>query len=85
MKKFSGIISILLIHLLVFISITGCKKPVNPIKYTLGTFLDSVYNLKGLNTQYDDYNSALQVLGSTLPIIFSSNRGSSGEIGRAHV
>jgi hypothetical protein len=78
MKRFSGIISILLILLLVFISIGGCKKPVNPIKYALGTFPDSVYNLKGLNTQYDDYNSALLVLGSTLPIIFSSNRGSNG-------
>ena len=78
MKRFSGIIPILLILLLVFISIGSCKKPVNPIKYSLGTFPDSVYNLKGLNTQYDDYNSALLVLGSTLPIIFSSNRGSNG-------
>jgi hypothetical protein len=78
MKKYSIVISALLILLLVFINISGCKKPVNPIKYTQGTFPDSVYNLKGLNTQYDDYNSALFVLGGTLPIVFSSNRGSSG-------
>ena len=78
MKKSSVIIPTLLILQIVFILIAGCKKPNNPIKYALGTFPDSVYNLKGLNTQYDDYNSNLYILGSTVPIIFSSNRGSNG-------
>ena len=78
MKKSSDIIFVLLILLVVVIHFTGCKKPVNPIKYTQGTFPDSVYNLKGLNTQYDDYNSNIYSLGSSFPIIFSSNRGSSG-------
>jgi len=78
MKRSSGIISALIFFLAIFLSISSCKKPANPVKYTIGTFPDSVYNLKGLNTQYDDYNSALLVLGNSLPIIFSSNRGSSG-------
>lgn len=56
----------------------GCKKAANPVKYQYGTFPDSVYNLQGLNSAYDDYNSDLYVLGGQVPIIFSSNRGSSG-------
>ena len=78
MKRSSIIISTLFLLLFVFILVAGCKKPNNPIKYTIGTFPDSVYNLKGLNTQYDDYNSNLHVLGGTVPIIFSSNQGSNG-------
>jgi len=58
--------------------IPGCKKDPNPIKYPKGTFPDSVYNITGLNSQYDDYNSTVYVIGSRVPIIFSSNRGSSG-------
>ena len=54
------------------------QKKDNPVKYTQGTFPDSVYNLTGLNTQYDDYNSNILVLGNFTPIIFSSNRNSTG-------
>jgi hypothetical protein len=58
---------------------SGCRKSKNPIKYAMGTFPDSiVVNIEGLNSQFDDYNSTLYILGSTIPIIFSSNRGSSG-------
>jgi hypothetical protein len=78
MKKPSYLILVLLILLIIFTSITGCKKAENPIKYPLGTFPDSVYNLAGLNSQYDDKNSTLYLIGNTFPIIFSSNRGSLG-------
>jgi hypothetical protein len=79
MKKFSGLISILLVILLISFSFTSCKKTVNPIKFTTGTFpTDSVYNLSGINSPYDDYNSDLYILGGSQAIIFSSNRGSSG-------
>jgi len=57
---------------------TGCKKEENPIKFPLGTFPDSVYNIDGLNTQYDDYNSNLYLIGASMPIIFSSNRKTTG-------
>ena len=57
---------------------TSCKKTPNPIKYPLGTFPDSVYNLEGLNSAYDDYNTNVYSIGTDLPVIFSSNRGSSG-------
>lgn len=78
MKKSAGIISALLVSLIILSTITGCKKTGNPIKFPIGTFPDSVYNLAGLNTQYDDYNSTLYKLGGSFSIIFSSNRGSSG-------
>jgi len=75
MKKLVNIIAIAVV-LISFVH--GCKKEPDPIKYPKGTFPDSVYNISGLNSAYDDYNSTLYVIGSRVPIIFSSNRGSSG-------
>ncbi len=63
---------------ILIISMAGCKKTQGPIKYKVGTFPDSVYNIDGLNSPYDDYNSDLYVLGTEMPIIFSSKRESSG-------
>jgi hypothetical protein len=57
---------------------TGCKDNENPIKFPQGTFPDSIYNLTGLNTLYDDYNSNIYIIGASMPIIFSSNRKTSG-------
>lgn len=80
MKNFCIKISLaayVIIISLVFLT-TGCKDKDNPIKFPLGTFPDSVYNLTGLNSQYDDYNSNLYIIGGSMPIIFSSNRKTSG-------
>ncbi len=57
---------------------TGCKKSENPMKYARGTFPDTIINIADINSPYDDYNIALYQLGQTVPIIFSSNRESSG-------
>ncbi|MFN8241079.1 MAG: hypothetical protein U0X39_10080 [Bacteroidales bacterium] len=57
---------------------TSCHKLENPIKYPNGTFPDSVYNLSAINSIYDDYNMDLPEIGSYIPLLFSSNRGSSG-------
>jgi hypothetical protein len=56
----------------------SCKDDTNPIKFPQGTFPDSIYNLTGLNTQYDDYNTNIYLIGSSMQIIFSSNRKTSG-------
>lgn len=54
------------------------KKEDNPIKYKSGFFPDTVLNLGMINSQYDDYNlDSYQLMGSG-PVIFSSNRSSSG-------
>lgn len=58
--------------------LTDCKKTDNPIKYPKGIFPDSVINITDINSVYDDYNTALYQLSETMPIIFSSNRKSSG-------
>jgi hypothetical protein len=70
----AGVFSLIFIPLIIF----GCKKSENPIKYPLGTFPDTVINIADINSAYDDYNMALYRVGATLPIIFSSNRKSSG-------
>ena len=64
--------------LFITICFTACKKTENPIKYPKGTFPDSVINIADINSSYDDYNLALYQIGENLPIIFSSNRKSSG-------
>lgn len=80
MKNFRINISYLVALIIPVLAVmaSGCKKTENPVKYPQGTFPDSVYNLSGLNTQYDDYNSNIYIIGSSMPIIFSSNRKSTG-------
>jgi hypothetical protein len=71
---------IVLIILILSFSIcnTGCKKTENPIKFPNGTFPDSIYNLSGINSAFDDYNLSPYQLGGSLQLIFSSNRRSNG-------
>jgi len=81
MKNFSVVLSIIFVicTLLTFSAVSGCKRIKNPVKYEMGTFPDTAtFNIEGLNTQYDDYNSNLYMIGGAMPIIFSSNRGSNG-------
>jgi WD40-like Beta Propeller Repeat. len=80
MKKSGYINFVTVVFSILFISIcfTDCKKTENPIKYPQGTFPDTVINIADINSAYDDYNIALYQIGETLPIIFSSNRKSSG-------
>jgi hypothetical protein len=78
MKNKSNIFPVLVVLIIVLNLFPGCKKPVNPIKFPVGTFPDSVYNLTSLNSPYDDYNSNISVLQGYIPILFSSNRVSSG-------
>lgn len=80
MKKSSYINYIVLIFsiLSILVCFTDCKKTDNPIKFPKGTFPDTVINMADINSAYDDYNVALYELNNTSPIIFSSNRKSSG-------
>jgi hypothetical protein len=72
-----NIVLVLSILLILFYFET-CKKSENPIKYPKGTFPDTVTNISNINSVYDDYNLALFQITSNLPLIFSSNRKSSG-------
>jgi hypothetical protein len=55
-----------------------CSKSEESTKYPYGIFPDTVLNLEGLNTVFDDYNSTSGEVSGALPLIFSSNRKSSG-------
>jgi len=76
--KRSGFINLTGVIFFLYISVAACKKTDNPIKFPNGTFPDTVVNLADINSGYDDYNMALYQLDDNLPIIFSSNRKSSG-------
>lgn len=73
------LIPALISGLLIMTGLTGCREDGPEIIYNFGTFPDSVYNLEGINSAYDDYNAALPTIGGSLPIMFSSNRSTSGE------
>jgi hypothetical protein len=80
MKK-SGYLNFIITGLGIFFlssCFTNCKKTENPIKFPKGTFPDTVINISDINSAYDDYNLALYQIGETLPVVFSSNRKSSG-------
>jgi len=79
MKK-SGQINVIagILILILTTCFTNCKKPDNPLRFPKGTIPDSIINVDDINSPYDDYNTALYQIGQTLPIIFSSNRRSSG-------
>ncbi len=68
---FAGVI------ILAFYSTESCKKDTQ-VLIPKGIFPDSVYNLDGLNSEYDDYNCNIKILEGNIPVIFSSNRNSSG-------
>ncbi|MBP7731265.1 MAG: PD40 domain-containing protein [Bacteroidales bacterium] len=69
---------VIIFFILLIVSGSGCKKEKDPVKFSRGIFPDSLYNLININSKYDDYNSHLYYMGSTYPLIFSSNRGSNG-------
>ena len=80
MKKIlaNSYISLIISILLISVFIIDCKKDEDPVKYPLGIFPDTVLNLQGLNSEFDDYNSSANQISGGLPLIFSSNRRSSG-------
>lgn len=80
MKKSGNINALTAGFLIFFISVflVDCKKTDNPIKFPKGIFPDSVMAVSDINSPYDDYNIALYQLDGTFPIIYSSNRKSSG-------
>jgi hypothetical protein len=81
MKRSSGFSGkhLLISFLASFIIISGClKKSENPVKYESGFFPDTVMNMGSINSAFDDYNLNINVLTGRGPIVFSSNRNSTG-------
>lgn len=66
--------------LLITLASTSCIKPKYTINYELGIFPDSVVNLQGVNSEYDDYNSAGPAqIDLRIPLVFSTNRFTEGK------
>jgi hypothetical protein len=57
--------------------LTACQQD-HKFNFTSGTFPELPVNMGDINSEFDDYNSALSVIGSTSPLCFSSKRNSSG-------
>jgi hypothetical protein len=56
--------------------LTAC--PWYGYKYNTGTLPDTPVNLEEFNSEYDDYNSTIPILGDFFPLCFSTNRHSQG-------
>jgi hypothetical protein len=69
------------ISVILFLAVIyGCHEKPPAINYKLGIFPDSIINIEGLNTIYDDYNMDLEAstISSLRTVVFSSNRQSAG-------
>jgi hypothetical protein len=64
--------------LLITICFTDCLKNEDSTLFTHGTFPDSVVNMADINSPFDDYNISMYQFTGEAPIIFASNRRSSG-------
>lgn len=73
-------VNIVLAGLLLILGLSNCKRDGNEINYYYGTFPDSVINIQGLNSEFDDYNSAIPQIIGNLPVMFSTNRSSEGGV-----
>jgi hypothetical protein len=60
--------------------LSGCHDKPLKINYELGIFPDSLINIEGLNTRYDDYNMDIEAsrITTVWTTVFSSNRQSAG-------
>lgn len=67
--------------LTVMLSMPGCLEKPPALVFEKGIFPDLPMNLDGLNSSFDDYNCAPEAgyINSSHPIIFSTNRHSSGD------
>jgi len=74
MKKLTLIISSITLLLLLW----GCPNGINKQKYYEAWFPENPVNLGDVNSEFDDYNSALPETHFGKQLIFSSNRRSSG-------
>jgi hypothetical protein len=79
MRSLSKYIPPIIILTLTSIFLFDCSKNEAPVKFPTGIFPDTVLNLEGLNSSFDDYNSTTNEITGSLPLIFSSNRKSSGQ------
>lgn len=69
---------LVLLSIIVITKSSSCGGDDAKINYDYGTFPDSIYNLEGMNSEYDDYNMSLPAIVLDLPVMFSSNRATSG-------
>lgn len=69
---------ILILIILPYLLLSCSTKVENPINYPSGVFPDTVLNMGKVNSKYDDYNLDSYILTGSGPIVFSSNRNSSG-------
>lgn len=50
-----------------------------PVNYEIGWFPESPVNIKDLNTEYDDYNSNINVTGKRIDLYYSTNKETAGK------
>lgn len=75
--RFHTVFKVCILLVIASNAIISCEKsPVS--RYSIGHFPATPVNLAEFNTEFDDYNADIPVLGETFPFCFSSNRNSCG-------
>ncbi len=72
--------NIIIVSMLTLLAVlfSGCPNNINP-EYYEGVFPSQPVNFLAVNSEYDDYNSALPIINYGQYLYFSSNRSSSGQ------
>lgn len=78
MKKSASFIPAAIIAVILISLLFSCQKEKDPVLYPVGSFPDTLINLEGLNSQYDDYNMDINQLYGMYYVMFSTNRLSQG-------
>lgn len=78
MKKPLTLITAVFTAIILISTLLSCQKDEDPILYPVGNFPDTLINLQGLNSTYDDYNMDIYQLYGLNYVMFSTNRLSQG-------
>ncbi len=78
MKKSASFIPAAIIAIILISLLFSCQKDKDPVLYPVGSFPDTLINLEGLNSSYDDYNIDINQLYGMYYVMFSTNRLSQG-------
>lgn len=78
MRKSASLITFAFIATVLASGLFGCRKEKDPMLFEYGVFPDTLINLQGLNSTFDDYNMDISGLYGMYYVMFSTNRLSQG-------
>jgi len=70
--------NLILLSLLSFVLILCTPDKIEPINHAIGWFPENPTNIINLNTEHDDYNSNINIIGKRIHLYYSTNKETQG-------